>query len=320
MLPDQDKGIRESRTSPPIVGLLSVIVPHLNDYENLGICLNLLEKQSFTGPMEIVVADNGSALGVDFVRQIVRCRGRVIEVAERGAATARNAGVREAQGDAIAFIDSDCRPDRRWLEEGLYELRFADIVGGRVNVVVQDPKHMTPAEAFERVFAFRNDRYIQDLRFTVTASMFTWRSVFDAVGGFENGVPEDLNWCRRARLKGYRIKFAPKSIVDHPARRTMPELRSKWRRLTIEWCEQARREGKGQRRVLLRHWIVLLSIGPHALGIMATRRVSGLRNRFLAIGALVQIRLYRFIVAHQIALRALRQVSMTKQKGNCKTI
>ena len=91
---------------------------------------------------------------------------------------------------------------------------------------------MTAAEAFESVFAFRNERYVKELKFTVTASMFVWRSVFDAVGDFINSVPEDKDWCERAWRQGFRIRFAPKSIVGHPARRTMEELKRKWRRLT----------------------------------------------------------------------------------------
>src|SRR5277367_6264432 len=208
------------------IGLVSVIVPHFNDYDNLDACLGLLQAQSFPSERtEIIVADNGSSHGLDAVRRIVGSRGQVIEVAERGAGPARNVGVRASHGEAIAFIDSDCRPDRRWLEEGLAELRHADFAGGRVDILVEDPRRMTSAEAFESVFAFQNERYVKNLNFTVTASMFVWRSVFDAVGGFENGVPEDLDWCRRAREKGYRIAYAPKSVVGHPARRTMAELK-----------------------------------------------------------------------------------------------
>ncbi len=108
---------------PLDIGFVSVIVPHLNDYENLDACLTLLGAQSFPGDRtEVIVADNGSSRGLDAVRAIVGTRGRVIEVAERGAGPARNAGVRASRGDAIAFIDSDCRPDPRWLEEGLNEL------------------------------------------------------------------------------------------------------------------------------------------------------------------------------------------------------
>ena len=111
------------------------------------------------------------------MRRIVGSRGRVIEVAERGAGPARNAGVRASRGEAIAFIDSDCRPDQRWLEEGLAELRLADFTGGRIDVLVDDPRRMTAAEAFESVFAFQNERCVKKLNFTVTASMFVWRSV-----------------------------------------------------------------------------------------------------------------------------------------------
>lgn len=294
----------------PTIGLVSVIVPHFNDYDNLDACLTLLEAQSFPRERtEIIVADNGSSRGLDAVRRIVGSRGRVIEVAERGAAPARNAGVRASRGEAIAFIDSDCRPDRRWLEEGLAELRLADFAGGRVDVLVQDPRRMTAAEAFESVFAFRNERYVNDLNFTVTASMFVWRSVFDAVGGFVNGVPEDKDWCLRAGRQGYRIRFAPKSIVGHPARRTMSDLKRKWRRLTLESCEGARRDGRGAALVLLRQWAALLAVAPHAFVPLTSKRVSGIRNRLMAIGALAEIRAYRFLIAHQAALRSTDEQS-----------
>ncbi len=293
---------------PTGVGLVSVIVPHLDDYDNLDACLTLLQAQSFPGDrMEVIVADNGSSRGLDAVRQIVGSRGRVIEVAERGAGPARNAGVRASRGEAIAFIDSDCRPDRRWLEEGLLELELADFVGGRVDVLVQDPRRMTGAEAFESVFAFRNERYVKSLNFTVTASMFVWRSVFDAVGGFVNGVPEDKDCCVRARRRGFRIRFAAKSIVGHPARRTMLELKRKWRRLVLESYEGARRDGKGPARILLRQWAALLAVAPQAFLPLASKRLGGIRNRLMAIGALAELRAYRLVIAHRVVLGSLEE-------------
>ena len=74
----------EAAREPLTVGLVSVIVPHLDDYDNLDACLKLLEAQSFPGDRtEIIIADNGSSRGFDAVRRIVGSRGRVIEVAER---------------------------------------------------------------------------------------------------------------------------------------------------------------------------------------------------------------------------------------------
>jgi GT2 family glycosyltransferase len=304
MVGETEQAASCATTGGPLgVGLVSVIIPHLNDYDNLDACLKLLQEQSFPGDRtEIIVADNGSSRGVDAVRHIIGSRGRIIEVPERGAGPARNAGVRASRGDAIAFIDSDCRPDKDWLEEGLAELRRADVAGGHVEVLVEDPQQMTPAEAFETVFAFRNERYVRDLKFTVTASMFVWRSVFDAVGGFGNGLPEDKDWCKRARRQGFRIRFAPKSIVGHPARRTMEELKLKWRRLTLESCEGARREGRAPALVLLRHTAALLAVAPHAFAPLVSKRLSGMGNRLRAIVALAQIRTYRFLVAYRAVI------------------
>jgi GT2 family glycosyltransferase len=293
----------EARPTPQDIRTVSVIVPHLDDYDNLDACLTLLGEQTFPSDRtEIIIADNGSSRGLDALRELVGKRGRVVGVTERGAGPARNAGVRASLGEALAFIDSDCRPDRRWLEEGLAGLRFSDIVGGRVDVLVGDERRMTAAEAFESVFAFQNERYVKRRGFTVTASMFVSRSAFDAVGPFENGVPEDIDWCRRARAKGYRIGFAPRSIVGHPARRTMDELERKWRRLTLEWFTAATRDGRGRALMMLHEWGGLLAIAPGALALITTGRLSGGRDRILAIGALTRIRAYRFMVAHRAIL------------------
>ena len=293
----------EAGGAPPSIGVVSVIVPHLDDYDNLDVCLTLLGEQTFPSDRtEIIVADNGSSRGFDAVRALVGSRGRVVEVEERGAGPARNAGVRASRGEALAFLDSDCRPDRRWLEEGLAGLAAADFVGGKVDVLVEDPRRMAAVEALESVFAFQNERYVKNRKFTVTASMFVPRSVFDAVGPFQNGVPEDIDWCRRARSKGYRIGFAPRSIVGHPARRTMDELKRKWRRLALERFAAARRDGKGPVSILFHEWAVMLTIAPDALVLMTSRRLSGARSRFLAIGALARIRAYRFGIAHRAIL------------------
>ena len=51
----------EATGGRPAIGLVSVIVPHLDDYDNLDTCLKMLEAQSFPGDRtEIIVVDNGS--------------------------------------------------------------------------------------------------------------------------------------------------------------------------------------------------------------------------------------------------------------------
>ncbi len=275
--------------------VVSVIMPHLDDLDGLPRVLDLLARQTYPKiDVEIIVADNGTAGGIAAVRQVVGGSARVIPVAQRGAGPARNAGVRKARGSIFAFIDSDCRPDPRWLEKGIEALSDCDVAGGRVQVMVDDDRRMTPAEAFERVFAFRNKRYVEEVGFTVTASMFVRRDVFETVGGFASAVSEDVEWCRRARKKGFHIGFADQSVVEHPARRTMADLQRKWRRTTTESYHLASENRLSLLLWLFRSWVVLFSIVPHLVLLAGTRRLDSLRDRALAGGALIWIRIYRF--------------------------
>ena len=88
----------EARPTPQDIRTVSVIVPHLDDYDNLDACLTLLGEQTFPSDRtEIIIADNGSSRGLDALRELVGARGRVVEVKERGAGPARNAGVRASR-------------------------------------------------------------------------------------------------------------------------------------------------------------------------------------------------------------------------------
>ena len=87
----------------------------------------------------------------------------------------------------------------------------------------------------------------------------------------------------------------------------MPELKRKWRRLTLESCEGARQDGKGAARILLRQWAALFAVAPHAFVALGSQRVSGIRNRFVAVGALARIRAYRFMIAHKAVLGSFEE-------------
>lgn len=298
----QGSGSSGSEAAPAV----SVIIPHLNDLENLDRCLALLAQQTFAQPVEIIVVDNGSKSGFDSVRDVVGARGNVIQAESRGAGPARNVGVTASRGAIIAFIDSDCRPDADWVAQGVATLANCDVAGGAVRVDVENPEDMTPTEAFELVFAFRNAMYVRSKGFTVTASMFVRRNVFEAVGPFRVGVSEDMDWCHRARKLGYRLGYAPKAVVGHPARRTWDELKRKSDRLSAEtyalYCEAP----FGRTLWLIWAWFVPFSIIPHLVYVMTTRKLATLRDRLNAARTLVHIRLARFVEANRLAFGKTR--------------
>jgi hypothetical protein len=82
----------------------------------------------------------------------------------------------------------------------------------------------------------------------------------------------------------------------------MAELKKKWRRLTLESIGAANRAGVSAHRVLLRQWLVLLSIAPHAVTALTSRKISGPGIRLRALWALAVIRTNRFLLAHRILL------------------
>src|SRR5690606_35235449 len=123
---------------------ISVIVPHYNDLVRLDRCLSALMSQSLASDrFEIIVADNMSPVGEEVVRDVIAGRARLVMAPERGAGPARNAGVKAAGGTFLAFTDADCVPDAGWLAGGLPLLDRFDIVGGRMNVLVEGPRPMS---------------------------------------------------------------------------------------------------------------------------------------------------------------------------------
>jgi len=283
---------------------VSVIVPHYDDLDRLDRCLAALEAQTMPrSDYEILIADNGTPAGLDAVRDVVRDRARLIEAPMPGAGPARNAGAAAARGQILAFTDCDCVPDAAWLEEGVRALDTADFVGGRMVVTVRSPERMSAAEAFETVFAFQNRSYVLEKHFTVTANLFCPATMFRDVGPFRTKVSEDKEWCLRARDKGYRIGYADKAIIAHPARSDWPELRRKWRRMSAESYALMREGGGSRLSWLVRTWALPLSILPHAARVLTDDRLPAARDRIGALAMLVLSRLWRFIEGHCLLLR-----------------
>lgn len=280
---------------------VSVVVPHYRDLRGLELCLRALERQTYPAEdFEVIVADNNSPEGEAAVAEVIAGRARLVVVTEKGAGPARNGGVAIARGEILAFTDSDCVPDEAWLAEGLAGLRGYDFVGGRVSVLVDDPAHMTGAEAFERVFAFDFRTYITRKGFTGAGNMLCSRKVFDEVGGFRSGVSEDVEWSHRATGKGMRLGYVHAARVGHPARRTWDELRGKWRRVNEETYNLYRERPAGRLQWFVRSLALPVSAVAHVPKVLASEELNSSRQRLAASGMLFQLRLWRLLDAMRL--------------------
>lgn len=279
----------------------SVVIPHFNDLEHLSHCLDLLDRQSVDrASFEVIIADNNSRCGLKAVEAVAAGRARVVPAPEPGAGPARNEGVKAAQGEALAFIDSDCRPAPDWLREGLRGLEHHPIVGGPVLMEPADPEAPTPEEAFDVVFGFNALEFLKHRGFIGSGNLLVRRDVFEAVGGFRSGVSEDVEWSHRARALGYTLHHVPGAVVGHPARRGWTELIRTWSRRTRETYLLTREKPHGKVRWILLSWIVLVSPLPHVLKVLTCPYLKRWSHRWAAIRVLFRLRLYRFVEAYRI--------------------
>ncbi|MCO5062887.1 MAG: glycosyltransferase [Rhizobiaceae bacterium] len=288
--------------------MISIIVPHLEQEDQLRRCLtSLAQQQGVSQPVEIFVVDNGSKRMPEGV-----CKefANVTLLQERtpGPGPARNLGISKAKGEILAFIDADCIADPHWLsviEQRFAEDRDLNILGGDVRIAMQDPERPSLAEAYESVYAFRMKEYIAKQGFTATCNLAMRAEVFARVGEFGGiNIAEDRDWGQRALALGLRTVFCPEMLIYHPARKNLTELGVKWQRITAHDFAKAQSKSFWRARWILRGLAIAASPVAEVLKIGFTDRLTGLRARVRAFAGLIYIRLYRASLILSLAFGA----------------
>lgn len=111
---------------------LSVIVPIFNVEKYLSKCLDSLEQQSFKD-MEVLLINDGSTDNSEKIAQdyvLKNSNFKYFEKKNGGLSDARNYGIRNSNGDFLAFVDSDDYVEKMMFEEMMkkQEETNADIV------------------------------------------------------------------------------------------------------------------------------------------------------------------------------------------------
>ncbi len=273
---------------------ISVIIPHLNQPGFLRDCLAAIHAQEgLESSYEVIVVDNGSRSLPEAV--CAQFEGvRLLREDRPGPGPARNAGIAAASGEILAFIDADCRAHPRWL--ATIERAFGDpevqVIGGDVQVPIADSRHPTALECYERIYAYRNRAYIAS-GYSGTGNLAMRARTYERVGPFAGvDVAEDRDWGMRAGKLGIAIRYVPEMVVYHPARREFSEMKNKWDRHVLH--DFSRVSGlAGRLGWVLRALAIGLSPLGEALRIATSERISGMRQRWLALRCLTRIRLYR---------------------------
>lgn len=273
---------------------VSVIIPHLNDAEPLRHCLASLAGQRGAPPFEVIVVDNGSSQLPDFVEA---AGARLLRETTPGPGPARNLGAAQAKAAILAFIDADCTAAPNWLAAlvAMFDARpEVDVLGGDIRIRPQQGDRLTAIEAYESIYSYRTQLYVEQYGFTATGNMAVRADVFRAVGPFGGiGTMEDTAWGQRASAMGYQLGYVAEARVYTPSCRSFGELARRWDRHVAHEYGQARGQSLGRLRWVGKAAILAASPLGEMVRIARTDRVRGWRERVLALACVTQVRFYR---------------------------
>lgn len=204
---------------------VSVVIPVLNAAPYLPKLIPALLAQKPEPPGEIILVDSGSKDGTIETAHI-DSRIRVISINTFTHGGARNLGIRESRGDFILLMTQDALPaDERWLESLLVPMGDPRVAGAYSRQVARPDA--SPMEKFFLNFRFPEKAiHIREIEPgtvpTYTEALFSnvsaliRRTAWQAHPFDETLLMcEDLQFARDTLVSGWRIAYAPESVVIH---------------------------------------------------------------------------------------------------------
>jgi len=286
-----------SQESPERRFQLSVVIPHLNEGDNLRRCLVALQRQRAEGiSLEIIVVDNGSDESPEATCAGIRDLRLVVETTP-GPGPARNLGARIARSKIVAFVDADCVVQSGWARAIIRFMEARpeiDIVGGHIGILMDRPESPTSIEAYESIFSYRASLYIEQHDYAATGNMAVRTDVFHRVGSFGGiSTMEDREWGQRAVALGHHIAFIAEAKVLTPSCKSFAELARRWDRHVAHEFDAARSRRHPMAMWLLRSVAVAASPFGEIPRIIGSGSVTGMRAKLGALACLVRVRFYR---------------------------
>lgn len=238
---------------------ITVVLPTFRRPDGLARALRALaDQRDVHAPWDVVVVDNDDPPGAEpafsSLAERLPVPAQLVREPQRGAASARNAGIAAAEGDIVAFLDDDVVPAGDWLAR-LARPVLDDVAEGAGGRVLLDPTVQLPRwlgadwrgylSEFDRGDAeheIAGDDYVLSASAAFRTDLLRRIGGFDPVLGPKPGVPmvnDDIDLCRRATRAGARIHYVPGAVVTHEVprqrltrtyllRRTYAQGRSDW--------------------------------------------------------------------------------------------
>jgi glycosyltransferase involved in cell wall biosynthesis len=218
---------------------LTLIVCTRNRLPQLQAALGCIVGLRCRVPWQLVVVDNGSTDGtwrwLQSLKSTANFRIDVVAEPAAGLSHARNAGLRHALGDIVAFTDDDCYPTESFLDDVLEAFAHGgiDYCGGRV--VLHDPADLPVSLVTSTIQRVLPPNTFVPAGAISGANMAFSRALLDIVGPFDVGLgagsptrsAEDTDFLFRSSWCGFTGMYIPTLTVrHHHMRRSSTDLTS----------------------------------------------------------------------------------------------
>lgn len=209
---------------------VSIIIPVREDNQYLQECVSHCSRLDYPDYEIIVLPDKMEGLS--------HSRMRVISTGAIGPSEKRDIGIKNAQGEILAFLDDDAFPIKDWLKNVMpfFEDGNVAAVGGPGITPPNDGlreqasglvySSLLAAGSASYRYAPKREREVDDFP---TCNLLIRKSIMDSLGGF--GVKfwpgEDTKLCLHiVRDLGKKIIYTPKALIYHHRRPLfIPHLR-----------------------------------------------------------------------------------------------
>ena len=215
--------------------LVSIIIVNWNGKNFLPKCLSSLFTQDYKN-FELIFVDNASIDGsVDYVHKNYSKAKVIVNKKNLGYAEGNNIGYKKAKGDYVLFLNNDTKVTKNFLTELVSVLESDSEIGGAQSklLLMDSPSKLDCVGAYLTLTGFlyyygifkRNSSLYNSQIYLYTAkgaSMIFKRNVLEKIklkGRLLDeryfAYFEETDMCHRVWLAGYKIVFAPNSIIYH---------------------------------------------------------------------------------------------------------
>ncbi len=224
--------------------LISIIIVNWNTKDLITKCLETIEANAASINKEIIVVDNAST---DNSTDRIKERFPYVKLVENsensGYAEGNNIGLKLASGDYILLLNPDTEIQPGAIEELIACInRNPDTAAAAAKLIYPDGSSQRSCRGFPHPWSLVFD-YLQISRLfpsskrlsayrmlwfdyeseievdqPMASCMMVVKKAFDDIGGFDPLFPiffNDVDWCYRCKLKGWKIFYTPNAKVIH---------------------------------------------------------------------------------------------------------